>query len=41
MRIVLALLPYLLRQDLRELTASASRAEVRARAAALVVRKSV
>lgn len=40
-RIVLGLLPYLLRQDLRELSASCSRAEVRAQTAALLARKSV
>jgi len=40
-RIVLALLPYLLRQDLRELSAGSSRVEVRAQAAALLARKSV
>jgi hypothetical protein len=40
-RIVLGLLPYLLRQDLRELSAGSSRSEVRAQAAALLARKSV
>jgi hypothetical protein len=40
-RIVLGLLPYLLRQDLRELAASASRAEVREGAADSLARKSV
>ncbi len=41
MRIVLGLLPYLMRQDLRELSAGASRPGVRAQAAALLARWSV
>jgi hypothetical protein len=41
MRIVLGLLPYLVRQDLRDLSAGASRPEVRARAASLLARRPV
>ncbi len=41
MRIVLGLLPYLMRQDLRDLSAGASRPEVRAHAASLLARGSV
>lgn len=40
-RVVLGLLPYLLRQDLRELSASSSRGEVREQAASLLARRSV
>ena len=40
-RIVLGLLPYLVRQDVRELSASSSRAEVRAQAVSLLARRSV
>lgn len=40
-RIVLGLLPYLMRQDLEEVTASASRNEVRAQAASLLERRSI
>jgi hypothetical protein len=39
-RVVLGLLPYLLRQDLAELAASASRAEIRSQAASLLARRS-
>jgi hypothetical protein len=40
MRIVLGLLPYLVRQDLRDLSAGASRREVQAHAASLLARGS-
>ncbi len=40
-RIVLGLLPHLVRQDLRDLSAGASRAEVRAHAASLLARRPV
>ena len=39
-RVVLGLLPYLLRQDLRELSAGSSRGEVREQAASLLARRS-
>jgi hypothetical protein len=41
MRIVVGLLPYLVRQDLRDLSAGALRPEVRAHAASLLARRSV